>query len=637
MPIQTPTFDNRSGGNVAYKALSHPLTATLAATLRASLALAGPVALVDLAGLAPSLTEFHAFPGVAWAGYYVQDLLQLDRTCLGMGAEPLTAIAKTTPKSILVTAFEAERAIQAIRHLFPAETTIFTLDALKLPDHLLTNAVRYLDPLNFVTNFALFRDWEAQHTRLTTANYWANYGGRNTWLWCRLYDESGEVLVDWETQIPDGPHAIVLDSAEIRARFGLPAFNGQLFLHAVNTAGHDVMKYVLDCYGTDHAGRAMVTGTHDANAWPSSRYAGLPAPRDGEEVVLWLQNSHPSPIAAGEIGLAPMGSDTVTYLQETLAGFATRRIAVSELLPDLRWPGQCDIHAGKHVVRPRYEVVRAEDDRWMAHVNVQRDDLAPDPALPGVASLLGTGYILAIPILPLERFRSIALPTPMSTGQTQLPLVLRLRDRDGHELRCLPLGTRARGDQPLLDFDELVVGQTLDGGYGHAELSYDLGEPQHIDGWLHALLRYQSRTAHWTAESSFGSHLFNLPVVFRSEPQSYVGRPPGLSTRLFVRLAPGGETLIHLIYPASTEWHATSTTTLHLHGSDGAEIASTALAIPCHGSRCFTVSELFGADMIERAGEYAYLIIRDTTCRLFGYQAGITPSGSFGFDHLFGF
>ena len=32
-----------------------------------------------------------------------------------------------------------------------------------------------------------------------------------------------------------------------------------------------------------------------------------------------------------------------------------------------------------------------------------------------------------------------------------------------------------------------------------------------------------------------------------------------------------------------------------------------------------------------------YIIIRDETCRLFGYQGAFAPDGSFGFDHMFGF
>ena len=47
-----------------------------------------------------------------------------------------------------------------------------------LPEALLTNTARYLDAVNFATNFVFFRDDDHFATRLTTANYWAGYGAR---------------------------------------------------------------------------------------------------------------------------------------------------------------------------------------------------------------------------------------------------------------------------------------------------------------------------------------------------------------------------------------------------------------------------------------------------------------------------
>ena len=79
--------------------------------------------------------------------------------------------------------------------------------------------------------------------------------------------------------LPAGPGGFSIDSREVRARFGLDAFTGQLFIHAVGVAGHDVVKYALDTYASDNG--ASLSCTHDANAWPSDRFAGLPAPRAG--------------------------------------------------------------------------------------------------------------------------------------------------------------------------------------------------------------------------------------------------------------------------------------------------------------------------------------------------------------------
>jgi hypothetical protein len=49
------------------------------------------------------------------------------------------------------------------------------------------------------------------------------------------------------------------------------------------------------------------------------------------------------------------------------------------------------------------------------------------------------------------------------------------------------------------------------------------------------------------------------------------------------------------------------------------------------------VSETFEAKALEAAGEGAYVIIRDTTCRLFGYHGLVRGDASFSLDHMFGF
>ncbi len=71
---------------------------------------------------------------------------------------------------------------------------------------------------------------------------------------------------------------------------------------------------------------------------------------------------------------------------------------------------------------------------------------------------------------------------------------------------------------------------------GHAELVYDFRDGGEADGWLHALFRYEDRQSGHVAESSFGAHIFNTAMTYRDEPQSYSGPPPGLSTRLFLKL-----------------------------------------------------------------------------------------------------
>ena len=170
------------------------------------------------------------------------------------------------------------------------------------------------------------------------------------------------------------------------------------------------------------------------------------------------------------------------------------------------------------------------------------------------------------------------------------------------------------------------------------ELIYDFADGGDADGWLHGLFRYQHRESGHEAETSFGAHIFNTVLTYRNEPQSYNGPAPGLSTRLFLRLGPApDDTMCHLIYSASTPWHEKSDTKLILHDGSGAEIASKDLPIPCGGSVNWRYSEVFDGDERRRAGDRPYVIIRDVTCRLFGYHGVVNGSGSFSFDHMFGF
>jgi len=151
---------------------------------------------------------------------------------------------------------------------------------MRIPAERLTNTRHYLDPLNFATNFALFRDTERLHTRLATANYWARYGAGMVSCWLTLFDGDGDIIAEWTAECGDAASAIVVDSGDIRARFGLGEFTGQLFIHVVGAAGHDVVKYALDVYGQDDA---ALSCTHDAMpgrpiAMPASRH---PAPANG--------------------------------------------------------------------------------------------------------------------------------------------------------------------------------------------------------------------------------------------------------------------------------------------------------------------------------------------------------------------
>jgi hypothetical protein len=632
--LDIQTFDALKGGNVLYKALAHPLAAEAIGRLATRLEAAGPVALFDPDAVAGPLLTMY--PGLPVTSLFVQDVRAIGTERAGLIARPMTELATSGARTVLVAGFDAGRTVTLLRGMLPDSVSVLSLDEARLPEALLTNPRRYLDPLNFAMNFAFFRDQDGLSTRLVTANYWAGYGAAAVRFWLRLFDGAGQPIAEWEEPAPAGQGGITFDSRDIRARFGLGPFTGQLFLHAVGVAGHDIVKYALDILGGDD-NEASLSCTHDANAWPSSRYAGLPAPREDERVVLWVQNSHGSVIPGGSIALDRMGREQPVALAEPIGPFASRALDVAELLPGLRWPEQVEVRAGRHMVRPRYEVTRNGRTR-IAHVNVERADLVPDPGIPTLPPELGRGFLLPFPILPRATYRSVVLPTPMAETEHTLPLRLDIFDAEGTPLGQHFLGRLARDHSVAVDFDDLLGATALREVGGHADLVYDFRDGGEADGWLHALMRYERRDGAHAAETSFGAHIFNTVMTYKGEPQSYSGPPPGLTTRLFLKLGAGGQhSFAHLIYPASGPWHARSDTRLVLHDSAGAALAEEGITIARSGSALVRPDLIFSEALIAAAGPAGYVLIRDKICRLFGYHGLVDGRGGFSLDHMFGF
>ena len=641
MALKIDTFSNQVGGFSFFKAVGHPLSAERIQALLADLAGAGPVALYDPLGHFETLSELHDLTGLEVAGVYVQAVERIGSTVFGHSARPVTEIGSSGASAVLLPAFDADRVVAHIRHLLPSSTRVVTLDDVRLPDAMLSNPRRYLDPLNFATNHGFLRDGGGRHTRLVTANYWSGYGATGVRLWMRLFDADGDVLATWEQPIADGGSGIVVDSAEVRRRFDLEPFAGTLFIHALGVRGHDVVKYAVDTYG-DMADE--LSCTHDANAWPADFYAGLPAAGTGERVTLWLQNAHPTEIPAGAMGLNLMGRSEIAAIDRRVPGFGMIAVDPADLFPDAKWPDQFELRAGKHVVRPRYEVQSGNRRSRIAHINVERTDLEGDPTIADLGQHLGKTYLLPAPILPTARYRTLALPTPMATGQARLPVAALVHDADGQEVLRHRFGLLDRTDSVAINTRDLLGDRDLPSGYGHLELVYDFsdGGVDAADGWLHGLFRYEDVETGHAADTSFGAHMFNAVLTYKGEPQSYGSPPPGLSTRLFLRLGNAMsdreiDSLCHLIYPASTPWHQTSDTSLVLTAVDGREVATAYLAIPCGGSRLWRASEMFATEALEAAGDGGYVLIRDTTCRLFGYHGLIRDDVAFSLDHMFGF
>lgn len=653
---------NNFGGHSLFKALGHPKSAALARQLVADLAPFTRLAVYDPEPqpVAEHFDTFFPIPRSHLAGVFVQRVEDLGQTRLGQSVQTVLAIAALKPDAVLITAFDADIHKAQIARLLPAGCKVFTLDAMRLPKEWLSNPGRYLDPLNFATNFAFLRDGKDEgggdslHTQVVTGNYWAGYGATDPALWLCLFAPDGSVLAEWTEPLSSassGPfHSVLIDSREVRQRFGLKDFAGSLFIHAIRIKGHDVVKYAMDCFSD--SGRQL-SCTHDANAWPADFYAGVPAPKAGERLLLWVQNSHPVAIPAGGLGFNIVGSQDTAWWSGEVPPFGTTAVDLGRLLPNARFPDQIEIQAGRYLIRPRYEIVQAADGptgsglagkRRIAHANVERTDLKPDANLPRLEALLGKGYIMPLPVLPLADWKTVTLPTPMATTQHELPLRVVLHDADGSVAAEKYLGRLARRDSRPVDTDAWLAeaSAALPSGYGHVEYLYDFRDGGEGDGWLHALGLYEQRSSGHEAETIFGAHIYNMPITYRDEPQSYTHRPPGLTTRLFLRLGEARfDAICHLVYPASLPKEAygqdASQTTLTLFNGKAEKIAERPLAIPYGGSRFFRVSETFSAAERQAAGMGAWVQVRDASCRLFGFHGLQNGAESFCIDHMFGF
>ncbi|MFT8522466.1 hypothetical protein [Gluconobacter oxydans] len=618
------------GGNVLYKALAHPLAAEALVRMEAEFA-GRTLAVYDPDDAARTLAALY--PGLKPACVYVHDTERVGQPDgFGGTLRALVDLPSTEADAILALSFEDAKMRTRLKGLQNSRD-LYTLAPARLADEMLVAGRPYLDKLNFATNFAFFRETEQFSCRIVTANYWSSYAAENLRYWMRLYDGAGKVLAQWEQPVTEAGAGITIDSADIRRRFDLPEFTGQLFIHVLGARGHDVVKYALDSWGKN--GDPSLSVTHDANAWPSVRYATLPAPEPDETLIVWVQNSHATTIPAGGITFNRMGEDTSHALDRAVGPFETVAVDVGALFPGLHWPAQLELRSGRHLVRPRYEITQRGRTR-IAHLNVERDDLRPDPAIRQFAPSLGRGFLLPFPILDPKQFETFLQPNPMSEALQSLPVRLDLFDEAGGKV-----GSHFLGNLPR-NHDTAVALHTLMDRPGHADLVYDFRDGGEADGWLHALMRYRNRESDHAAETSFGAHIFNTLMTWRSEPQSYSGPPPGLTTRLFLKLGQkaGQETLRSfccLIHPASVDGTDISETVLLLHGANGALIAQTTIRITPNGSFMVRPHELFEGSHLDRAGEGGYVLIRDLTCRLFGYHGLENGRGAFSLDHMFGF
>jgi hypothetical protein len=69
----------------------------------------------------------------------------------------------------------------------------------------------------------------------------------------------------------------------------------------------------------------------------------------------------------------------------------------------------------------------------------------------------------------------------------------------------------------------------------------------------------------------------------------------------------------------------------------GQTIATHTVRIPCSGSLMVWPHACFTPALLAAAGPDGHVLVRDVTCRLFGYHGLMNSAGGFSLDHMFGF
>ena len=570
----------------------------------------------------------------------------IGRTVLGRAAQPVTETRRMPARDACFVAGlrrgARRRCTSAIS--LPAGAEAASLDAMRLPDELLTNRARYLDPLNFATNFVFFRDAARPLTRGSSPPITgrATARGDGAVAACcstRLARRSAE----WRETVAPGVAAIVLDSREIRRRFAL----ARIHRPALPPRGRRGRPRRGEIRAR-HFRRATPGRASPAPTTPiPGRRISMPACRRrprARRVTLWVQNSQPCAIPAGRDRAQPHGRCTRSRRSTAPSRPSPPTRSTSPtLLPEARWPQQIEMRAGKYFVRPRYEVQRAgpsaASPMSMSSAPISR----PIRASPSSAICSARAISLPAPVLPRD-----ALPLAGAADadgdrrSSDLPVALVVYDRAGREVarqrfgraRAAPIGRRS-------------TSTTLLNGTRAARRLWPCRaalrfQRRRRGRWLAA--RRSSATRHrasgHAAETSFGAHVFNTVLTYKGEPQSYSGRAPGLSTRLFLRLGDGAarhalpSDLSGLDAVARDERAPTSCCTT----APAPRSRSVAVAIPCSGSLFWRYHETVrrgDAGAGRRRMPISWFATRPAGfSAIMGFSGA---GGAFSLDHMFGF
>ena len=128
--------------------------------LVAALAERGPVAIVDPHGAAAGFAEIFGLDRVDIAGVFRAGRARVGAAVLGGRAAPLTELAANAGAPACLRRRIRRRAADRAAAAYVPAGALASAASMRCgcPAERLTNRRRYLDPLNFATNFAFFRD-----------------------------------------------------------------------------------------------------------------------------------------------------------------------------------------------------------------------------------------------------------------------------------------------------------------------------------------------------------------------------------------------------------------------------------------------------------------------------------------------
>ena len=126
------TFNNVTGGNSFYKAISHPAVADKANSLVGKLEKGGPIALYDPLGFFSGFNEFHDTSFINFKDAFVQNIEQVGDTIAGLPAKPIDCFNYRNFGALFIVAFDADRLKNQIRHLTAGNYPIHSLDEMRL-------------------------------------------------------------------------------------------------------------------------------------------------------------------------------------------------------------------------------------------------------------------------------------------------------------------------------------------------------------------------------------------------------------------------------------------------------------------------------------------------------------------------